>query len=275
MAEQIGKIEIANGYYRGGKSIGDEHWNKKSKNTVLEGDQRVFRSLSGRLVVQTQRGGKWVVKGVSTAQDIPENLRNVATRTVTNKPSGSRARKGGGTKTTQTLNSEGNWVGPQKQKLAIPQTPQEQFKQNYPNLDWYDPKNYSGTGADAEFKSEAELKVLDRSAMISNVGEYSNLPKDRTAQSMKIIENLNRAEPVQQSVAQDQETPSLNKTTTIQGNNEISEGLKIANRERKYNDPKYKLSRIQQKLVDSGFTRDELQKLRENHANWKVTRGKK
>ena len=166
-------------------------------------------------------------------------------------------------------------VNPQKTKLAIPQTPQEQFKQNYPNLDWYDPKNYSGTGADAEFKSEAELKVLDRSAMISNVGEYSNLPKDRTAQSMKIIENLNRAEPVQQSVAQDQETPSLNKTTTIQGNNEISEGLKIANRERKYNDPKYKLSRIQQKLVDSGFTRDELQKLRENHANWKVTRGKK
>jgi len=166
-------------------------------------------------------------------------------------------------------------VNPQKEKLAIPQTPQEQFKQKYPSLDYYDPKNYSGTGADAEFKSEAELQSLNQSATLALASQYSNLPKDRTAQSMKIIENLNRAEPVQQSVEQDTEGSPTKTTQVIKGNNEISEGLKIANRERKFNDPKYKLTRIQQKLVDSGFTRDELQKLRENHANWKVTRGKK
>ena len=47
---------------------------------------------------------------------------------------------------------------------------------------------------------------------------------------------------------------------------------KIPNNRKKFNDPTYKLTRIQQRLTEAGFSRDELQALREKHETWRAKR---
>ena len=47
---------------------------------------------------------------------------------------------------------------------------------------------------------------------------------------------------------------------------------KIPNNRKKINDPTYKLTRIQQRLKEAGFSRDELQALREKHETWRANR---
>ena len=56
-------------------------------------------------------------------------------------------------------------------------------------------------------------------------------------------------------------------TNSASGNG-TADTMKIANKDLKFDDPNYKLSSIQQKLVDGGWTRKELQIKREQHQKW-------
>jgi len=56
-------------------------------------------------------------------------------------------------------------------------------------------------------------------------------------------------------------------TNSASGNG-TADTMKIANKDLRYDDPNYKLTSIQQKLVDGGWTRKELQIKREQHQKW-------
>ena len=151
-----------------------------------------------------------------------------------------------------------------KRDLAI-QSPEDKFKQKYPNLGYNDPNTWIRTPNPEIGKpdivtrpSDSQLKQLNYNASRagkmdyystgkyadqsqSDMARYSNQPKDRTVQSMKIIEGLNLSgnNPQQGentntsggavSTDSDSTTP-LNKTVTNQGNDQVAGSLKIWSR---------------------------------------------
>jgi len=190
-----------------------------------------------------------------------------------------------------------------KRDLAI-QSPEDKFKQKYPNLGYNDPNTWIRTPNPEIGKpdivtrpSDSQLKQLNYNASRagkmdyystgkyadqsqSDMARYSNQPKDRTVQSMKIIEGLNlsgnntqettNTNTSGEAVVQDQETPSLKKTTTIQGNEKIIDGMKISAEGQEWlrktaNSPAAK----------AGFSDPDRWRLQLKHREWKANRNKK
>lgn len=134
--------------------------------------------------------------------------------------------------------------------------------------------------SEARQRTDAELDALRSERSSALMSQYSNQPVDKTAQSMKIIENLNLSGNNSQqttntntsgdSTAQDQETPSLKKTTTIQGSDKIIDGMKIS-----AEGQKWLAKTANSPAAKAGFSEADRWRLQLKHREWKANRNKK
>ena len=138
--------------------------------------------------------------------------------------------------------------------------------------------------SEARLRTDAELDTLRSGRSSALISQYSNQPVDRTVQSMKIIEGLNLSgnntqentttKTSGEAVAQDQETPSLNKTTTIQGNEKIIDGMKISAEGQKWIE-KTANSPAAKAWGNSPEANAARWRLQLKHREWKANRNKK
>ena len=133
--------------------------------------------------------------------------------------------------------------------------------------------------SEARLRTDAELDTLrsDRSSAL--MSQYSKVD-DKVATQMKIIEGLNlsgnntqeitNTNTSGEAVTQDQETPSLKKTTVIQGNEKIIDGMKNSAEGQKWIEKTAKSP-----AAKAGFSGPERWKLQMKHREWKANRNKK
>tara|TARA_R100000008_G_scaffold84415_1_gene71726 strand:- start:735 stop:1436 length:702 start_codon:yes stop_codon:yes gene_type:complete len=134
--------------------------------------------------------------------------------------------------------------------------------------------------SEARQRTDAELDALRSERRSALISKYSGNPEDKVAQDMKIIQSLNLSgNNTQQttntntsgdSTAQDQETPSLNKTTVIQGSDKIIDGMKISAEGQKWLE-----KTANSPAAKAGFSKADRWRLQLKHREWKANRNKK
>ena len=101
-----------------------------------------------------------------------------------------------------------------------------------------------------------------------NKSESLITPPTETGQKPVTVTNKEKNEDTNKVIKSVEKNNAFTNSVSGGGGSTTADTMKIANKDRNWEDPKYKLTSIQQKLVDSGWTRKELQIKREQHQQW-------
>lgn len=101
-----------------------------------------------------------------------------------------------------------------------------------------------------------------------NKSESSITPPTGTGQKPITITNKEKTDDTNKAIKEVEKNSAFSNRASGNGGSTTADTMKIANKDLKYDDPNYKLTSIQQKLVDGGWTRKELQIKREQHQKW-------
>ena len=101
-----------------------------------------------------------------------------------------------------------------------------------------------------------------------NKSESSITPPTETGQKPITVTDKEKTDDTNKAIKEVEKNSAFSNRASGNGGSTTADTMKIANKDLKYDDPNYKLTSIQQKLVDGGWTRKELQIKREQHQKW-------
>ena len=98
--------------------------------------------------------------------------------------------------------------------------------------------------------------------------DNSTTPPTETGQKPITVTDKEKTDDTNKAIKEVEKNNAFSNRASGNGGPTTADTMKIANKDLRYDDPNYKLTSIQQKLVDGGWTRKELQIKREQHQKW-------